>query len=266
MRVRLEQFFKQRRGLAWAILLLTIFALVFVIPKIYFSIDANAKKMFWGTLLLSFGIIMFVFFGQKPQKDVPLKEKAGPSSTPRSYQKLIDEVERCFQELKKCQRWAIGCLLMGWIVLWIGRWSEHPPYNHPIIAIPVFALAFLAATKSWEKENELDVSIANCTVDGIEIEKKRSGLKSSYFHDLASSYEGRGMWQFAFVRVSPSLLILASLFNAGPLSLLANYFSIPSWAINCGAGAVLGAAFLFFARMACQPYYWLLERRKTIAA
>lgn len=265
MRAQLEQFFKQRKGLAVATLLLSVFILVFVMPKIFFSLELRAKGLFCGCFLLSFGIFMFLF-DSRHKKDDSLKEKAEAHPGSRSYQQLLDEAARCSQELKKQRRWVYGCLIMGWIMLWIGRWSEHPPYNHLIFAIPVFVLAFLAATRSWEKENELDVSIVNCTIDGIEIEKKRPGHTSNHFHDLASSYEGRGMWYFAFMRVSPTLLILVSLLNAGPLSFLANHFSIPSWVINCGAGAVLGAAFLFFARMACQPYYWLLERKKAITA
>ncbi len=71
------------------------------------------------------------------------------------------------------------------------------------------------------------------------------------------------MWQFALIRVSPPLMIIFSLFNSGVLFLLSDYLSIPNWIVQCGAGAVLGLAFLFLARMACRPYYWLLEKMKT---
>lgn len=265
MRAQIEQFFKQRKGLAIVILLLSVSMLVFVMPKIFFSLEPRAKGLFCGCFLLSLGIFMFLFDSRRKKDDSPI-EKTQSLPISRSYQQLLDEAAHSSQELKKQQRWAYGCLIMGWIVLWIGKWSEHPPYNHPIFAIPVFVLAFLAATRSWEKENELDVNITKCTLAGIEMEKKRPEHKSNYFHDLAKSYEGSGMWQFAFIRVSPALMILASLLNAGPLSLLANHFSIPSWVINCGAGVILGAAFLFFSRIACQPYYWLLEKKKAIAA
>ncbi len=267
MRVRFEQFFKQRMGLAIAILFFAVLTLVFVMPKIYSSLDESSKKTYWGTFLLSFGIIMFVFFGRKFKKEAPPKEKVVElSSAPRSYQKLLDEVGRCLKEVKKHRRWAYCCLMIGWIVLLIGRWSGHPPYNHPIFAIPVFVLALLGATRSLEEENELDVGIAKCTVEGIEIEKKRLGLKSSYFQDLANSYEGWGMWQFAFIRVSPPLMIIFSLLNAGSLSLLANHLSLPSWTVSCFSGLILGASFLFLGRIACRPYHWLLEKKKTIPA
>lgn len=208
MKARFEQFFKQRMGLAIAILLFAVLTLVFVMPKIYSSLDEGSKKTYWGTFLLSLGIIMFLFFGRKSKKEAPPQAKAvEPSSAPRSYQKLLDEVERCSQELKKHRMWAYGCLMVGWIVLSIGKWSDHPPYNHPIFAIPVFVLALLGATRSIEQENELDVSIANCTAEGIEMERRRPGLKSSHFHDLAASYEGSGMWAFAFIRVSPPMMV-----------------------------------------------------------
>lgn len=271
MRARLEQFFKQRMGLAIVILLLAVLTLVFVMPKIYSSLDEGSKKTYWGTFLISFGIIMFVFFGRKSAKNAPIKEKikekpAELSSAPRTYQKLLDEVERCSNELKKHRNWAYCCLMIGWIVLLVGRWSDHPPYNHPIFAIPVFVLAFLGATKSIEEENELDVSIAKCIAEGIEMEKKRPGLKSSYFQDTANGYEGWGMWTFAFIRVSPPLMIIFSLLNNGPLSLIINHLALPWWTASCFSGLILGASFLFLARIACRPYHWLLEKTKTIAA
>ncbi len=267
MRIRFEQFFKKRLGLAIGILLFAALTLIFVVPNIYFSFDTSNKKSFWGMFLLTFGIIMFVFFGRKSKKETPPQAKVvEPSSAPRSYQKLLDEVERCSQELKKHRMWAYGCLMMGWIVLLIGRWSEHPPYNHPIIAIPVFALALLGATRSIEEENELDASIAKCTAEGIEMEKKRPGLKSSHFHDLAASYEGSGMWAFAFIRVSPPMMIIFSLLNNGPLSLIVNHLSLPWWTASCFSGLILGFSFLFLARIACRHYYWLLEKMKTIPA
>jgi len=264
MRARFEEFVKRRRGLAVAILLFLVFALVFVMPKIFFSLEVNAKKMFWGTFLASFGIIMFTFFGRKSKKSDPSKRKVESPSTSRSYQQLIDEVERCRRELKKYQMWAYGCLLGGWIVLLIGKLSDYSPYNHPIFAIPVFGLVFLAATKSWEKENELDVNIAKCTVEGVEIEKKHSGLNSSYFSELLNGYEGWGMWQFAFIRVSPFLMIIFSLFNSGALSFLADHLSIPTWIANSAAGVILASTFLFFTMIACRPYYWMLEKMKAI--
>lgn len=266
MRARFEQFFKQRTSLVVAIFFFVMLALVFVIPKIYHLLDGSGKKTYWSTFLLSFGIIMFIFFGRKQKKDAASDEKSVEmSSAPRSYQKLLDETERCSKELKKHRMWAYGCLVVGWIILLVGRWSDHPPYNLPIFAIPVFALAFLGATRSLAEENELDVNIATCIAEGIEMEKKRPELKSSHFHDLANSYEGWGMWQFAFIRVSPALMIIFSLLNTSPLSILANHLSLPEWAVSCFSGLTLVATFLLLARLACGPYYRLLEKMKTIA-
>ncbi len=254
-------FYRRHRGLAIAILL-AILAFALVMTKLFFSLDSSGKGRFCGFLFLGFGVFLSVT-GWKKQ-DASSKEKAESRPTSRSYQQLLDEVDRCFQELKDQQRWAFAYLIMGWLILSTGKWSGHPPYNHPLFAIPVFGIVFLAASRSWEKENELDVTIAKCTIEGIVLEKKRSGLKSSYFHDLANRYEGSGMWQFAFIRVSPFLMIIYSLLNGGPLSFLADYLCAPSWVMHCGSGVVLGLSWLFFERMACQPYHWLLEKKNAV--
>lgn len=154
---------------------------------------------------------------------------------------------------------------MGWIALWIGKFAGQLPYNHPMFAIPVFGVAFLAAINSSEKENELDLSISKSILEGIEFEKRSSGLKSACFQDLANSYEGWGMRNFALIRISPAVMILVSLLNAGPLRLLADCVSgfVPSWIVYAGSGAVLAFIGLFLSQMACGPYYWLLSEMKT---
>ncbi len=264
MRAQFERFVKQNRGLAIAILIFAAWTLVFLVPKMYSSFESSDRTRFWGTFILTFGVIMFLYFGPKLKKEALPKEKAVSPSTPRSYQQHKDEIERCLEELNKQRLWAYGCLIVAWIVILVGRWSEHPHYSHPIFALPVFILAFLAATKSWERENELDVTIAKSVVEGIALEKKPTGPKSTYFQDIANSYEGGGMWQFAFVRGVPTTIINVSFINAGLLPLLATHFSISSWMLNCIAGVILGTAFLFYARMACQPYYWMLEKRNMV--
>lgn len=265
MKERFEQFFKRHAILAIFSFFFIILALVFLMPKIYSSFDETSKKIYWGTLFFSFGISVLIFFGQKSKKkEIPVKDKV-ISSTTRSYQQLLDEIERCSKKLRERLLWAYSYLVMGWIALLLGKWSEQPPYNHPIFAIPVFILALLGATRSLEEENELDTSIVNCTVEGLEMEIKRPELESTYFHDLRKSYEGSGMWQLAFIRISPFLMIIFSLLNSGLLAFFADYFSIPEWLANGSSGVVLGSVCLFFTKMICRPYYWLLEKTKTIS-
>jgi hypothetical protein len=74
-----EQFFKQRIGLAIAVLLFAILMLVFVMPKIYFSLDENSKNAYWGAFLFSFGILVLIFFGQKSKKDTKHLDKSRSS-------------------------------------------------------------------------------------------------------------------------------------------------------------------------------------------
>lgn len=264
MKERLEQFFNHRMGLAITLLLCAIFTLIFVIPKVFLSLDQNSKKFFWGTFLFCFGILMFFLTSKKKQGDA-VQEKTKPVPTSLSYQQLVDEASECLWGLKKQQIWAYSCLIMGWAVLWIGRWSGHPHYSHPIFALPVFALAFLAATRSWEKIHAMDVNLAKYAIEGVAIEKKRPE-QSQYFHAFLNSFQGKGMWKFAFNRVSPSLMIIFSLLNAGPLTLALNHFSLPVWMGSCFIGVILGSLFMFFGRMACRPYYWLLNKIKTLPA
>jgi hypothetical protein len=266
MRAQLEQFFKQHRGLAFVILALLIFLLIFIVPKIFFSLGSADRNMFWRYFIISFGACMLIFFSRQKKTSSPTVTTELPAS--RAYQQLRDEVTRCSYELRKHQAWDFACLIMGWIVIWIGRWSEYPLCSHPIFPLSVLTIAFLAATNSWVKKNELDASIAKCALEGIVLEKKRSGLRSSYFQDLANSYEGWGMWGFAFIRTAPSLMILFSLFNTGPLFLFADHLSqfVPHWIIHSGLGVVLVLAGLFFAKIVCKPYRWLLWKLKAATA
>ena len=266
MREKFIAFFKERRGLTAFVLFLAILVFVISTSAALFVLTPNGKKLFLGTFLIAFGAIMFVF-GRKSKNDASPKEKTiEPHSVSRSYRKLLDEVEYCSKELKKHLTWAYGCLMVGWVVFLIGKWSDHPPYNHPVIAGSIFILALLAATKYLEEDDELDTKIATCIAEGVEMERNRQELRSSHFLDLAKSYEGWGMWQFAFIRVSPPLMIIFSLFNSDLIFFLSEYLSTPTWIISCGIGMILGLAFLFLARMACRPYQRLLERTKIILA
>lgn len=259
--MKVQQFFKKQMRLALAVILLSIFTLVFVISKIYTSLGPDGKNAFWGSFTLGLAAFLFLFSARLKKDALPQKKAESPP-TSRAYQQLLDEVTRCSHELKKLRKWTIGCLLMGWIALLIGKWIGHPPYNHPTFAIPVFGIAFLAATKSWEQEHELDASTVKCILEGIALEKRQ--VRSRYFHDLASRYEGWGMLEFAFMRISPSIMILFSLFNTGPLYLLADCLSefVPNWVVYSGSGAVLAMAGLFLGRIACKHYQWLLWKLK----
>lgn len=264
MKEQLEALAKNRRGLAITIVLLATFGLVFVVPKVFASLEPGGRKIFWLSFAVSFGAMMALLFPKKKEVAPPKKQKK-PVSSSLSYQQLLDKVGLCLWELKKQQIWAYTCLGMGWLLLWIGKWSGHPHYSHPIFAVPVFIFAFLGATQSWEKVRKLDADVAKFTLEGIAQEKKKSSLKSNRFRAFASSYEGIGMWKFAFVRVSPSLMIIFSLFNAGPLSFLINHYSLPAWASHAVTGLALGALFFAFARSACRPYYWMLSKMKAAA-
>lgn len=189
------------------------------------------------------------YFLRNNEKNVEL------SKAFKNYQQLLDEVEECAWELKKSKCWTIGCLIVGWIIVWMGRSSGHSPYNHPIFGIPIFALAFLAGIKNLEKENKIDVRITQCAIEGIEMEKKRQWLKSSYFQDFVKSYEGYRIWVFAFGRILPSLWVLFSFLY--PFAGFVSKF-VPSWGVYSGAGMILGLIGIFFGRIACRPYQWLL--------
>lgn len=263
MKEQFGNYFQQRKGLALIVLLLCIFVLGFLVPRIFSTIDASGKKIYWITFLLSFGSLMYLLFGSKKKKETaPSKEKL---AVPKSYQSLKDEIAHCTEALHKHHIWwGYGPLTVGWTVLLIGRWTQHPLYSHAIIALPVFALAFLAATKFIEEDNALDVRIAESILKGIELERKM-GLNSFYFQDLANNYVGLNMWIFGFIRVSPSLMILFSLLNGGPLALLIDYLSqffdskiFLHLIVYSSAGILLGMIGLFYGKIAYKPYRWLL--------
>lgn len=263
MKERLEVFVKNNRGQAIAVVLILAFGLIFIMPKAFFFLDQSGKKMFWAILLISFGIIMFLVSPKKKEEAVPKAQaKVTPSSL--SNQQLLDKIGLCLWELRKQQIWAYGCLVMGWLVLWVGKWSGHPHYSHYIFAIPVFAITFLAATRSWEKVHDLDVDVAKYTLEGIAQEKNQSNLKPDRFRAFASSYAGIGMWKFAFVRVSPALMIIFSLLNAGVLPLLVHHFGLSRIMVNGIFGFVITSLFIFFSKIACRPYYWMLTNSKQL--
>ncbi len=263
MKAQLEALAKNRRGLAIAIVLLAAFGLVFVVPKVFVSLEPGGKKMFWLSLAVSFGAMMVLLFPKKKEEAAPKKQEK-PASSTHSYQQLLDKVGLCLGELKKQQIWAYTCLVLGWLVVWVGKWSGHPHYSHYIFSIPVFVFTFLAATRSWEKVHNLDVDIAKYTLDGIALEKKKANQKSDRFRAFANSYDGTGMWKFAFVRVSPALMIIFSLLNAGILPLLVHHFGLPRMMVNVIIGFVIASLFIFFSKITCRSYYWMLNKMKEV--
>lgn len=263
MKERLESFVKNNKGQAIAVVLILSFALIFIVPKVYVFLDQGGRKIFWGTFLLSFGVIMFMLSPKKKEKVVPKAQvKVTPSSL--SYQQLLDKAGDCLWELKKQMIWAYGCLIVGWLAVWVGRWSGHPHYSHYIFAIPVFTLTFLAATRSWEKAHNLDMDVAKYTIEGVVQEKKQPNLKSDRFRAFAGSYDGSGMWKFAFIRVSPLLMIVFSFLNAGIFPLLVHQFGISRMMVNGIFGFTIAGLFLFFARVTCRPYHWMLDKMKAV--
>ena len=263
----LDPFFKNRIGLVIATLVLLLLFFILVVPKIYLSFDIANKKSFWVMCLLSFGITMLILFRSKNKKDTsPVTKVAEIPLTQKSYQNLLDEMARCQKELKKNRTWIYGCLLMGWLALSLGTWVKQPPYNHPLFALPIFAITMLCVTKSLEGESKLDVRVAECIVEGMEFEKKQPELKSSYFYDAGKCYQGNGMRLFALTRLSPFMLIVFSLLNAGPIAIFADYFSISRLLATCGFGVVLGLVYAFLARMTCRPYFWMLGKMKNKSA
>lgn len=262
MKEQLESLAKNRKGLAIGIVLLLTFGLVFVVPKVFVSLEPGGKKMFWVSFAVSFGIMMLLLFPKK-KEEASSKKKEKPVSSSLSHQQLLDKVGVCLRELKKQHIWAYTCLGLGWLVVFVGKWSGHPHYSHYVFSIPVFAFAFLGATSSWEKVHDLDVDIAKYTLDGIALEKKKANQKSDWFRAFAGGYDGAGMWKFAFVRVSPYLMMVFSLLNAGILPLLVRHFGLPQMMVHTIIGFVIASLFIFFSKITCRPYYWMLHKMKA---
>lgn len=66
-------------------MLAATFGLIFVAPKVFFSLEQGGKKMFWVSFVLSFGDTMLLLFSKKKKEAPPEKlEKSATSSL--SYQ------------------------------------------------------------------------------------------------------------------------------------------------------------------------------------
>ena len=265
MKATLDQFFKNRISLALAILCLLALFFAKVVPEIYLSLDiANKKSLLVGGLL-GFGITKFILFRSKTKKgnfratkiaEIPLTQK--------SYQNLLDEMSHYQKNLKKNRMWIYGSLFICWLSLSLGTWVEQPPFNHPLFAISLFAIAMLNVARSLEEEYKLDVRTAKCIVEGIEHEKNRPELKSSYFNDSGKRFKGNGMQLFAFIRLSPFMMIVFFLFSAGPIGFFADYFSIPRLIAICGFSVFLGLVYAVLARLTCRPYFWMLGKMQSV--
>ena len=269
MQKQFKNFFRTRKGLALAILTLFFVALVFLMPIVFLGQDTLGKMVFIFTFILGFGLFSGWYFSPKRKKVVSTSGEN--SAISQNYQALQGEITICLHELREhLLWWGYGPLILAWAVLWIGKGSQHPLYSHAIFAIPVFVLAFLAATKFIERDHALDVRIAESIFEGIKLEAKL-GMKSQYFRDLANSYAGWNMWIFAVIRVSPLLMILFSLFNTGVLSLLVEYLTqffesevFSSLIVQSSAGVILAMLGLFFGNIACKPYRKLLHRLEAV--
>ncbi|MEI6242341.1 MAG: hypothetical protein WCP39_02925 [Chlamydiota bacterium] len=194
---------------------------------------------------------------------VALMEVFTPSQTkiekaPNHYQELLDEVNRCFLQLKRSKRWTIGCLIVANAILWLGKgFGLFLIFHQAPFIIFLFTLAFLLGTKNLEKENEWDARIAKCAIKGIFLEK-REKVPTQFFHNFVKSYERTGMFSFAFIRVSPALWIAFTGLYLGVIPFLSQFISF-SYSIG---GALLGLIGIFLGNIACQPYRWMLQELK----
>ena len=96
--------------------------------KVFFCFPSSAKKAFIGGFLLSTGILLTLFGDilqklilKKPSSSMELEAVKNSNISSVSYQELFDENQKCLDKLKTYKRWTIGCLLVGWLVVWIGK-------------------------------------------------------------------------------------------------------------------------------------------------
>ncbi|NNM43052.1 MAG: hypothetical protein HKM07_01750 [Chlamydiae bacterium] len=189
-------------------------------------------------------------------KSLPIEEKNVESKT---YQQILDEMGEYLWTLKKYKFWTIGCLVIAWVIVFIGRWFDIGSHNPAAFTSVVFLFALLIGTKDLEKESEADTNVVRCVLQGLKFEK-RLNSKSNYLQSFAKQYEGFGMFLFMFVRISPTLMIVFSLFNAGLAHFLVAYLS--PQVMYGGMGIGLGLIGLFLGNVACGPYRQLLEKVK----
>lgn len=60
---------------------------------------------------------------------------------------------------------------------------------------------------------DVDIKVIQCTMKGLQEERKLNSDRIVYFGDFIKSFEGTGMVEHAFVRISPALMLFFSLIN-----------------------------------------------------
>ncbi|NGX46652.1 MAG: hypothetical protein K1000chlam3_00012 [Chlamydiae bacterium] len=239
--------------------------LVFV-SIVYPKLPSEMRNGFLICFLVSFPLALFIIdklIGKHIAKEKStdnIHSKKEPLKTSKSYQDLLTKYTQCSQQIKKCQYWSLGCLFIGWIIIWINKSLEAPLYDPQFFSIAVFAFALLVAMKDLEKESVLDHQIVNCIIEGSKIEQECK-LKESLLTNSKSTFQGLGIYSFAFVRISPRLMIIFSALNTGTATLLARH--------ELGLfqpvlfGIVLGIFAVFFGNLACTPYRKLNQKIAT---
>jgi hypothetical protein len=207
----MRELFKKNRSLVNFCLGLIFFTLaVYLTPKSISTVSSTPTVSDEGRSFLIFFIIGLVggllvcFFIKasllkKNTPSQPTEKKIVSQASPGTYQYLIDEVEIYKAELTKYRKMVIAYVAALWTITWLGRLSGHPLYSSPALSSFLFITAFIAAAiVTLQKENALDIRIVDRTLRGIELEKKHLHLRSNYFLDLVSSYEGGGWIRYSF--------------------------------------------------------------------
>jgi hypothetical protein len=274
----MKELFKKNRSLVNFCLGLIFFTLaVYLTPKNVSAVSSTPVVSDEGRSFLIFFIVglvggLLVFFSikgnflkKKATSQLP-ETKIISQASPGTYQYLIDEAETYKAELKKCRKMVIAYVAVLWTITWLGRFSGHPLYSSSALSSFLFITAFIAAAiVTLQKENTLDIRIVDCTLRGIELEKKHLHLRSNYFLDLASSYEGGGMLTFLFMRISPLLWLLFSGIQVGGLQALGDFIPAAlSWNVATIAWLFFAASALFLGIMAYRPYEGLLKKIRAL--
>lgn len=275
----MKELFKKNRSVVSFFLGLIFFTLAIrMTPKNLSTIASAAPPSDEGKSFLIFFIIgliagflaLLAMKGNFFKKNISKAEeqKIISNTLPGTYQHLIDETEAYKAELKKCRKIVIAYVATLWTVTWLGRFSGHPLYSSPILSSFLFITAFIVVgIVIVQKESRLDARIADCVLRGIELEKNHLNLRSNYFQDSTSRYQGWGMMAFLFMRISPLLWLLFSGIQVGGLEAITDLFPIVlSWNINNIAWLLFAALTLFLGMMVYRPYERLTRKMKAEVA
>lgn len=258
-----------KRWVIWGVLVFVLGLWMYICLKTIVALSPNDQRGFILRLILFLAIPLFVSIKRRTKKanhdEIASRDSVLIKSTKsyRSYQEIVEEHNSYLEKLKSYRYWTYGCFLIALILFIVFYISHNAQLTHPGFTTFVFCVALLLGTKDLEKQRDVDIKVIECTLKGLQAERRLNSDRILYFGDFIKCFEGPGMLEHAFVRISPTLMLVFSLINFGLTPLL--YIQFPTWMENIilvsfFKGVLFSLAALGFGKLATNPYRYLLVK------